>query len=89
MGKPAGLETDGVAHKEPGFPVAVPETARNGRWIASKSWLDPTQPGRMRIPPEPPVAIISAAERPAAVKGAPAVGAAVRTLDGEDRSAIR
>jgi len=40
------------------------------------------------FPPEPPVAPPSPAERPAAVKGAPAFGAAQRTLDGEDRSAI-
>jgi hypothetical protein len=41
------------------------------------------------IPPEPPVATGLAAERPAAVKGAPGFGAVERTLDGEDRSAIR
>jgi hypothetical protein len=41
------------------------------------------------IPPEPPVVIPGDAERPAAVKGAPGVGAAQRTLDGEDRCAIR
>jgi hypothetical protein len=40
------------------------------------------------FPPEPPVAAIFPAERPGAVKGAPAFGAAERTLDGEDRSGI-
>jgi len=38
------------------------------------------------FPPEPPVALVLPSERPAAVKGAPAFGAAQRTLDGEDRS---
>jgi hypothetical protein len=40
------------------------------------------------FPPEPPVASMLSAERPGAVKGAPAFGAAERTLDGEDRSGI-
>lgn len=38
------------------------------------------------FPSEPPVALCLLAERPAAVKGAPDVGAAKRTLDREDRS---
>ena len=39
------------------------------------------------FPPEPPVAAMNRAERPAVVQGAPGFGAAQRTLDGEDRSA--
>jgi hypothetical protein len=38
------------------------------------------------FPPEPPVAPVLPSERPAAIKGAPAFGAAQRTLDGEDCS---
>jgi len=38
------------------------------------------------FPPEPPVVLVLPSERPAAVKGAPAFGAAERTLDGEDGS---
>jgi hypothetical protein len=38
------------------------------------------------FPPEPPVAIVVLPERRAAVKGAPQLGAAKRTLDGEHRS---
>ena len=41
------------------------------------------------FPSEPPVALCLLAERPAAVKGAPDVGAAKRTLDREDRSATQ
>jgi hypothetical protein len=40
------------------------------------------------FPPEPPVAISVRPERRAAVKGAPLLGAAKRTLDGERRSGI-
>jgi len=40
------------------------------------------------FPPEPPVATIIWPERRAAVKGAPSLGAAKRTLDGEHRSGI-
>jgi len=43
---------------------------------------------RVIFPPEPPVAYGTPSERPGAVKGAPAFGAAKRTLDGEDRSGI-
>jgi len=43
------------------------------------------EPG-VNFPPEPPVASPLPAERPGAVQGAPAFGAAQRTLDGEDRS---
>jgi len=38
------------------------------------------------FPPEPPVVLVLPSERPAVVKGAPAFGAAERTLDSEDRS---
>jgi len=75
LSKPAGLETDGVAHKEAGLLVAVPFTARNGRWIAGKSSLCCTRLAVV-FPPEPPVAITLPAERPGAVKGAPVFGAA-------------
>ena len=44
------------------------------------------QGGVVVFPPEPPVAAMNPVERPA-VKGAPGLGAAERTLDGEDRSA--
>jgi hypothetical protein len=44
-------------------------------------------PGVVIFPLEPPVALAPMAEGPAAVKGAPAFGAAQRTLDGEDHSA--
>ena len=40
------------------------------------------------FPPEPPVAIEVQPERRAVVKGAPLLGAAKRTLDGEHRSGI-
>ena len=75
MCKPAGLETDGVAHKEASLPVAVPWKARNGGWIAGKSSLGGT-PSRVVFPPEPPIAILLPSERPGAVQGAPAFGAA-------------
>lgn len=88
LGKPAGPETDAVAHEEETLPVADPFQAGNGRWIANKSSLGCT-PSVVVFPPEPPVADILPAERPAAVKGAPALGAAQRTLDSEDRSGIR
>jgi len=88
LGEPAGLETDGVAHEEASLPVAVPFKARTGRWIAGKPWLRRTQSAVVVFPPEPPVVVATPAERPGAVKGAPAFGAAQRTLDGEDRSGI-
>jgi hypothetical protein len=44
--------------------------------------------GSVVFPPEPPVALIGPTEGIAAVKGAPVVGAAERTLDGEKRSVI-
>jgi len=40
------------------------------------------------FPPEPLVAIATWPERRGAVKGAPQLGAAKRTLDGEHRSGI-
>jgi hypothetical protein len=40
------------------------------------------------FPPEPPVAISISPERRGGVKGAPAFGAAQRTLDAEHRSGI-
>jgi len=70
------------------LPGAVTGKARTGRWIAGKSSLSFIRSGVVVFPPEPPVATILPAERPAAVKGAPALGAAERTLDGEDRSGI-
>jgi hypothetical protein len=70
------------------LPGAVTGKARNGRWIAGKSSLYFTRSGVVVFPPEPPVVTVLPAERPADVKGAPAFGAAKRTLDGEDRSGI-
>ena len=40
------------------------------------------------FPPEPPVAVSTWPERRAAVQGAPQLGAAERTLDGEHRCGI-
>jgi len=54
LGKPAGLETDDVAHEEASLPVAVPDQARNGRWIAGKSSRRFTHSGVVIPPPEPP-----------------------------------
>jgi hypothetical protein len=70
---PPGL--DGVLNSA-GFPT-------NGR----KAGLCLSGSARCRvIPPEPPVAMRVWPERSGAVKGAPQVGAAKRTLDGEHRS---
>lgn len=79
-----------MAHeeKETFLLVAVPEEARNGRWIADQCWRCSLIPGAVIFPPEPPVAAMDPAERPADVKGAPGFGAAKRTLDGEDRSGM-
>jgi hypothetical protein len=65
-----------MAHEEESLPVAVPIYARNGRWIGGKPLRCYTQSGVVVIPPEPPVVIVCDAQRPAAVKGAPGVGAA-------------
>jgi hypothetical protein len=65
-----------MAHEEESLPGAVPIYARNGRWIGGKPLRCCTQSGLVVIPPEPPVVVASDAERPAAVKGAPGVGAA-------------
>jgi hypothetical protein len=86
--KAAGLETGKSANRERELPVAVPDGARTGRSVAGKTLLFfPKQSAEVVFPPEPPVATPRLAERPAAVQGAPFLGVAQRTLDGEDRSA--
>src|SRR5208283_895008 len=75
LSKPAGLETDQAAHGEGDPPWYSPTYARNGRWIANKSSLCST-PSVVVFPPELPVATVSPPERPGAVQGAPAFGAA-------------
>jgi len=79
------------------FP-AVPQQARTGSQVTArqpackaiaKEFSKPTQRAAAVFPPEPPVAAACQPERPTAGKGAPDLGAAQRTLAGEDRSAIR
>jgi hypothetical protein len=94
LGKPAGLETAKMAHREENLRRAAPQT----RGTAGESLINrcfTTHRGVLVIfPPEPPVASMLPAERPGARgtrfsgSGAPAFGAAERTLDGEDRSGI-
>src|SRR3981081_3361418 len=78
------------------FP-AVPQQVRTGSQVTArqpackaiaKGFYQPTGRAAAVFPPEPPVARPGLAERPAAGKGAPDLGAASRTLAGEDRSAI-
>jgi hypothetical protein len=87
-GKPAGLETAGWHIGRCPLRRAAPQR----RGTAGGALINRCGATHCRVPlifpPEPPVAARSPSERPGAVKGAPALGAAQRTLDGEDRSGI-
>jgi hypothetical protein len=89
LGKPAGLETAKKAHREENLRRAAPQTRGTAGGSLTNRCVATNCRGVVIFPPEPPVACMLPAERPGAVKGAPDLGAAKRTLDGEDRSGIR